>query len=282
MKTKVLTIILFALAFCGFALPSEDSAPNEARRKAMYGNQEVIGRSYMECIYEHASHDPVLNETRYTDGILQIGKNVSIYRLYLTYQRDSVVISRNYDVSREEFSKLSKKYSAKNNMLVKNFADKTLSVHYTIPFDKYTYTEVIPQMDWTLSDETDEIAGYRCGKATVDFRGRKWTAWYSEDIAVDNGPWKFNGLPGLIIKVEDDKKEHVYQMIQLRKSDSEIFRIHSSSEIKTDRMNFNKALKDYCMSPPNFIVGHPLVPKNADGSALMAPKRVFYSPLEKE
>jgi GLPGLI family protein len=58
---------------------------------------------------------------------------------------------------------------------------------------------------WTLSkSETLKIGSYNCNKATADFRGRRYMAWYTEQIPVSAGPWKFNGLPGLILKVEDD------------------------------------------------------------------------------
>lgn len=60
---------------------------------------------------------------------------------------------------------------------------------------------------WQLADEQKEIEGLKCAKATTHFRGRDYTAWYALEIPRSAGPWKFNGLPGLIIKIEDNKNE---------------------------------------------------------------------------
>jgi GLPGLI family protein len=58
--------------------------------------------------------------------------------------------------------------------------------------------------DWELHDETKSIANFLCQKATTHFRGRIYTAWFAQDIPVKFGPWKFHGLPGLILEVYDE------------------------------------------------------------------------------
>ena len=71
-------------------------------------------------------------------------------------------------------------------------------------------------MDWTFSDEVCTILGYRCRKAMCRFRGRTWTAWYVSEIPISDGPWKFAGLPGLILKVEDDRGHYSFSCIAVR------------------------------------------------------------------
>ena len=70
------------------------------------------------------------------------------------------------------------------------------------------YTEPWPQMTWTLGTEHQTIIGYDCQKATCHWRGRDYEAWFTAAIPVKAGPWKFGGLPGLIMKVYDTR--HVY------------------------------------------------------------------------
>jgi GLPGLI family protein len=65
------------------------------------------------------------------------------------------------------------------------------------------YMEDIPEIDWKISEESDKISGYNCFKAIAQFRGRRWTVWFTPDIPLPYGPWKLQGLPGLIIKAED-------------------------------------------------------------------------------
>lgn len=56
---------------------------------------------------------------------------------------------------------------------------------------------------WELLDEERELKGYRCKKAVCDHYGRRWTAWYTEEIPVNAGPWLLWGLPGVIVGATD-------------------------------------------------------------------------------
>ncbi|QXP74111.1 GLPGLI family protein [Tenacibaculum sp. HL-MS23] len=68
----------------------------------------------------------------------------------------------------------------------------------------YEIVEEIPKMNWKIDyTETKKIANYNCNKATVNFRGRDYKAWYSIKLPFSFGPWKFNGLPGLILEIKD-------------------------------------------------------------------------------
>lgn len=74
----------------------------------------------------------------------------------------------------------------------------------------FSATEDIPKLKWQLVNETKKVNNYVCKKATTQFRGRTYTAWYTEQIPVSKGPWKFGGLPGLILSVEDAEGKFGY------------------------------------------------------------------------
>jgi len=76
-----------------------------------------------------------------------------------------------------------------------------------------TYKEPIIK-DWKLVDETKLINTINCKKAEVTFKGRNWIAWYSPDIPFPYGPMKFSGLPGLIIKITDDKGDYDFELVK--------------------------------------------------------------------
>ncbi len=57
--------------------------------------------------------------------------------------------------------------------------------------------------NWEIHNETKKIGQFTTSKATIKFRGRDYTAWFTEEIPVPYGPWKFRGLPGLILEVYD-------------------------------------------------------------------------------
>ncbi len=69
--------------------------------------------------------------------------------------------------------------------------------------------DVIP---WKLSDETKTSGNYTLQKATAKWGGRNWTAWFSKDINLNEGPYKFRGLPGLIFEIQDDKANYKFTM----------------------------------------------------------------------
>ncbi len=68
---------------------------------------------------------------------------------------------------------------------------------------------------WEIQSDTKSIAGFNCTKAIIDFRGRRYAAWFAPDIPVNAGPWKFYGLPGLIMEVKDDKGLISFQLNDL-------------------------------------------------------------------
>src|SRR5690606_28273007 len=71
----------------------------------------------------------------------------------------------------------------------------------------YVYPIEYPSIKWQLNDEFKDIAGLRCQSATGFWKGRTYTAWFTKEIPVSFGPWKLNGLPGLILEAYDSKKQ---------------------------------------------------------------------------
>lgn len=63
--------------------------------------------------------------------------------------------------------------------------------------------ENYPEMQWKIESETKKIANYVCNKATVTFRGREWIAWFTPELPINVGPWKFVNLPGTILQAYD-------------------------------------------------------------------------------
>lgn len=79
----------------------------------------------------------------------------------------------------------------------------------------YIYKESLEPLDWQITATADSILGYACHKATAVFRGRTWEVWFSPELPYSFGPWKLNGLPGLILKVTDTDNLFVWTAIGL-------------------------------------------------------------------
>ena len=87
----------------------------------------------------------------------------------------------------------------------------------------YRYTEPWPSMHWTVGTEKQTICGYQCQKATCHWRGRDFVAWFTSQIPLKSGPWKFGGLPGLIMKVYDTKHVYTWEAVSVENGSFPIY-----------------------------------------------------------
>ena len=231
-------------------------------------------------LYRHEIHDPILENDNTEYEFLQIGKNWSKYGGYNDYRSDSIrYVDPNITVS--QYFELTKKNKNLSLFYFKNIANNSIIVRDRIFTNNYVYEEPFPQFGWQLSNETTNILGHSCHKATTNFRGREWTVWYAEDIPLSNGPWKFCGLPGLILKAEDSKGEHKFEVVAIRKA-NEDFGYLDRNYIKTTREKFNKAKLDYKNEAWKMFSGD-LTPFDAEGKPMEIPHRkMFYNPEELE
>ncbi|WP_160138726.1 GLPGLI family protein [Chryseobacterium sp. c4a] len=85
--------------------------------------------------------------------------------------------------------------------------------------------------NWKLINETKIINSINCKKAEVNYKGRDWIAWYSTEIPFPYGPYKFSGLPGLIVKITDKTGDYDYELVKAV----------SSSKLRGKTITINKA-----------------------------------------
>ena len=149
---------------------------------------------------------------------LEIGKDYVKYYGYYVYESDSCMTAEAKEMNRIYHMSLplddgvamaiNGKHQGWSRYLFSEFfkdlAKNELTEYCRMPdalksYNSY-YTEPIPSQNWQVGSETKTIADYQCQKATCSFRGRNYTAWFALDIPISQGPWKFGGLPGLILK----------------------------------------------------------------------------------
>lgn len=78
-------------------------------------------------------------------------------------------------------------------------------------------------LDWTILQERKTIRNIDCIKATTTYGGRFYTAWFAPNIPINDGPYVFHGLPGLIIRVVDKKNWYVFELNRMTLTKSERF-----------------------------------------------------------
>lgn len=77
------------------------------------------------------------------------------------------------------------------------------------------------KITWKILPEKLKIGDFQTQKAETEMFGRKWIAWFTTEIPIQDGPYKFHGLPGLIVKIEDETKSHSYILNGIKNLKSE-------------------------------------------------------------
>ena len=98
---------------------------------------------------------------------------------------------------------------------------------------------------WDISAEQEKILGHLVQKATTFFAGREWTAWFTPEISIPDGPYKFYGLPGLILKISDKTNTHSFEIISIQNQKSNFFILNQNDYKKAKQIT----LKEYEKMP---------------------------------
>jgi len=230
--------------------------------------EPVIDRAHMKCLYRYVyTFDTLKNELRDDLLILQIGKDVSKCYSYYTFQSDS--LQRTPDGAKV-WSELFRRAIEKDGIygdfphvrmstyVYKNYPTGQMTITDRISSQSYRYVDSLHAQTWTMGDSTREVLGYTCQQATADFRGRRWTTWFTTDIPVSDGPWKLGGLPGLILEAYDEGQQHVFTAVGLERVADEpiIFNQkdgHNRRFEPTNRLDFLRMERRFLMDSNSFI-----------------------------
>lgn len=215
------------------------------------------------CSYDYVKKlDTITGRTNEDLFYLQIGTKYSNSFSYYTFQSDSLKsTSGGLKQFRQMFKEAYDKGGAKEVVktvpnrrstmyVLKNYPEGRMTVFDNVMETYYVYEEDMELQDWAFSrDSAKTILGHQCQMATCDFRGRRWTAWFALDIPICDGPWKFRGLPGLIMEVHDRNYQHHFCINGLQDAVATpmylgVYGKNIEYE-KTDQPSFLKALYDW-------------------------------------
>jgi len=132
--------------------------------------------------------------------------------------------------------------------------------------DIYSYEEDRP-LDWKILSETTKIEGYKVQKAETDFGGRKWTAWFTTDLPYQDGPYKFTGLPGLVVKAEDSEGDYSFDLMKNYKISDFPEMTTFGNIIKVKRSDYVKQQEKFKSDPMSFV-------NSQRGGGISAPMRM--------
>ena len=121
----------------------------------------------------------------------------------------------------------------------------------------FVYSDSVPSLEWNFSNgDTETILGYECSKATTEFAGRTYTAWFTTEIPLPFGPYKFGGLPGLILKIGDAEQQFVWEAMGFESTNSPImeYSYRDGNDKRCSATDVEKTLGRYFKSPVGFLI----------------------------
>ncbi|MDR3694625.1 GLPGLI family protein [Mucilaginibacter sp.] len=200
--------LLIAVALLGTFITAEAQKPDTARVLVHYKFTHI--------------RDTTNRAHPYTENmVLYVGKNASAYRSY-----DGIVYNAQFKKAYAEAAAA----SPDGNVRINRRGVGTPVEYYQYPneqklftkdnlmFNNYLIDGQMPAIDWKISSDTATFSGLHCQKATGHFKGRDYTAWFCPDLPVHTGPWKLNGLPGVIVDAHDAKNEVVFKFDGVEKA----------------------------------------------------------------
>ena len=214
---------------------------------------ETIAPESMEFVYDYrccVDTTGKLEDNIFSDNmLLQIGPDgLSKFSSFRNLTVDSILMRS----SKEQIAEaaMEGKLSTGEFMTIyKNFPAGRLTHTEKICQDWFRYDEELPSLNWELTDSVSYVLGYECHAARCEFRGRVWTAFYTEDIPLSDGPWKLHGLPGLIMKACDKEGDYSFECIGIKSKADRPITIYKVPFNKTDRKGYYDAKHRYDINP---------------------------------
>lgn len=155
--------------------------------------------------------------------ILRINDGASCFRSKAEYIHDSVYANLNQlsQNARTKAANDAARKAGKTELFYSIFKEPAQGLvfyHDNIGSVDYQYQENTSLFNWKITLAKKMVSGYECQQAFTTFGGRTWEAWFTRDIPVSEGPYKFYGLPGLILRVRDMHNNYVFELLSFESS----------------------------------------------------------------
>lgn len=206
--------------------------------------ERVIEKAILEIVYERiVVTDTLIPDKDFKRNVfnLKIGENVSGFYSDALRREDSLEhhVHGYYRLYWDDLGYRARYNSLPQDYLYKYKKESKIITHDRFDLAHWLCEEEWERPEWTVTDSVSSVIGYQCILATCEFRGRKWSAWFTPEIPVQEGPWKLCGLPGLILSAGDDRGHYIFNALEIKTEGTgnvDYFRYHDV--IKTNRIRF--------------------------------------------
>ena len=201
-------------------------------------------RFIYDVVYKKDSTSNITTKENY---ILDIGTKETKYYTYDFFVADSL-ITNNIPFPKEMKLNTSDIIVHKNN--------NNEFFQYDLLENTVLQLQTNDTQKWNLSQEKKNVKNLSQQKAITTWGGRNWTAWFAEEIPFQEGPYKFHGLPGLIVEIYDDKKNYHFELVRsekIKEEENQFIEMSEKLGIPITWEKYKTAKLKYYESPVNFI-----------------------------
>lgn len=196
---------------------------------------------YYEMTFQRDSTQKELT-TELTE--LLINGEMSLFRTQVQAKRDTFQYHKDLISSTYAYSYTHGKYR-----IVKDYKERNIYCYEMLePFPGTMYHSIEPQsaLDWVIEPDTMTVSNLLCQKATVTFGNRNWEAWFAADLPISDGPYKFGGLPGLIVAISDKTASWSFKLLSIENIANFDFDLRFlENSTRVDNISFYKRKRYY-------------------------------------
>jgi GLPGLI family protein len=212
----------------------------------------IINAQNKRFVYEYkfVSDSTKKDESKTESIFLDVSKKGSKFYSKDKFISDSVIEAQSKNQNRD-FSKI--KFGMIPYVVEKSYPDYKILFFNRLDMDEYKVSDE-RKLDWKILTEKEKVGEFNAQKATTDFAGRKWTAWFVTDIPIQDGPYKFHGLPGLIVKLEDKTNSHSFILKEIKNLKDQEWKSQEENHrfgalIPLNQEKYKKQFLDYRINP---------------------------------
>lgn len=165
---------------------------------------QKIGKASFCCLFQHYTKTMDMADSVVVDStlaVLEVGEAISKFGNFSSYEgfkpEELLYYNSNGDPKADDCFTIYQNFPENGRQTIREGLLPSF----------YIYEET-PSFDWTILSGEEVILGYKCAKARANYGGRTWLVCFAEEIPSAGGPWKLNGLPGLILKAETTDGVH--------------------------------------------------------------------------
>ena len=224
------------LIILGFAIAAQMHAQ-------VKGEAEYLIRYEVDFILDSTNRADIKNEVHR----LYTGSSVSYYASEASVLRDSLFQAKGRNARLDIIASGPK--SSFTPKVYKDFNKMEVWVLYSLLLDHYLYQDSDMPIDWNITDEAKEIGEYTVQKATTNFGGRSFEAWFTLEVPIVDGPYVFSGLPGLIIELYNTDKDYHFNLASITPL-KEPYEVEITGQnTKVSKEEVIKAYRNYLKNP---------------------------------